>query len=51
MCNQGTDPGRTGMFPLINRVRAANKAAELSHESWPQPFHLAHNKHHLTNKN
>lgn len=33
MCNHGTDPGPTGIFPCISRVRAANKATELSHVS------------------
>lgn len=30
---RGADPGTTAMFPLISRVRAANKATELSHMS------------------
>lgn len=33
MCNRGTDPGTTRTFPLISRVRAANKATELSRMS------------------
>lgn len=33
MRNQGAGPGTAGTFPLISRVRAANKAPELSHVS------------------